>query len=208
MMKTNQSSKETGKSMSPRCAQCESKECRDGKDCFSQDSNHRRLYQDSHIAELHRAASAVEARYYGKETRLGEIILLAKELGYQRIGFAFCIGLSEEARVIEDIPSKHFEVVSVGCKVCGIDKKDFGLPRISSENAEVMCNPAGQAQLLNEEKTQLNVLCGLCVGHDAIFAKVSDAPVTTLIAKDRVLAHNPAGAIYSRYIRKRFGETG
>jgi len=194
------------KTISPRCAQCESKECRDGRDCFSKDGNHRQLYQDSDIAELHRAASAIEARFYKKETRLGEVILLAKQLQYQRIGLAFCIGLSEEAKIIDEILSKHFEVVSVCCKVCGIDKKDFDLPQISSKGREVMCNPAGQAQLLNEEKTQLNVLCGLCVGHDAIFAKVSDAPVTTLIAKDRVLAHNPAGAIYSRYIRKHFNE--
>ena len=190
------------KSISPQCAQCESKECRNGKDCFSQDGNHRRLYQDSHIAELHRAASAIEARYYRKETRLGEVILLCKQLQYKRIGLAFCIGLSEEAKIIDEILSKHFEVVPVCCKVCGIDKKDFDLQQISSEDYEVMCNPAGQAQLLNDAGTQLNVLCGLCVGHDAIFAKVSDAPVTTLIAKDRVLAHNPAGAIYSRYIRK------
>ena len=70
-----------------------------------------------------------------------------------------------------------------------------------------MCNPAEQAQLLNEAETQLNVICGLCVGHDAIFAKLSDAPVTTLIAKDRVLAHNPAAAIYCQYIRKRFNES-
>jgi len=194
------------KSMSPHCGRCESKECRDGKDCFSQTSNHRQLYQDNHIAELHKAASSIEGRYYGKETRLGEIILFAKELGCQKLGLAFCIGLSEEAKIIDEILSKHFEIVSVCCKVCGIDKKDFDLPQISSRNQEVMCNPAGQAQLLNDAGTQLNVLCGLCVGHDAIFAKVSDAPVTTLIAKDRVLAHNPAGAIYSRYIRKRFNE--
>jgi uncharacterized metal-binding protein len=196
-----------GKTISPQCAQCESKECRDGKDCFSQHDNHGQLYQDSHIAKLHSAASIIEARYYGKETRLGEIMLFAKQLQYKKIGLAFCIGLSEEAKVIEEILSKHFEVVSVCCKVCGIDKKDFDLPQISSESYEVMCNPAGQAQLLNDAKTQLNVICGLCVGHDAIFAKVSDAPVTTLIAKDRVLAHNPAGAIYSCYIRKHFEET-
>jgi len=195
------------KNISPQCARCESKKCRDGKDCFLQDDNHRQLYQDSHIAKLHRAASTIEARYYGKETRLGEIILFAKELGYKKIGLAFCIGLSEEAKIIGEILSMHFEVVSVCCKVCGIDKKDFDLPQISSEGQEVMCNPAGQVQLLNDERTQLNVLCGLCVGHDAIFAKVSDAPVTTLIAKDRVLAHNPAGAIYSQYIRKHFKET-
>jgi len=193
--------------MSLRCAQCENKECRVGKDCFSQAGNHKQLYQDDQIAELHKTASAIEARYYGQETRLGEIILLGKELQYQKIGLAFCIGLSEEAKIIDGILSKHFKVVSVCCKVCGIGKKDFDLPQISSKGREVMCNPAGQAQLLNEEKTQLNVLCGLCVGHDAIFAKVSDAPVTTLISKDRVLAHNPAGAIYSRYIRKHFKET-
>jgi len=137
---------------------------------------------------------------------LGETILFAKELGCKKMGLAFCIGLSEEVKVIEEILSKHFEVVSVCCKVCGIDKKDFDLPQILSENDEVMCNPAGQAQLLNDAGTQLNVLCGLCVGHDAIFAKVSDAPVTTLIAKDRILAHNPAAAIYCQYLRKQFSE--
>ena len=196
-----------GKSISPRCGRCESKECRDGKDCFSQASNHKQLYQDDQIAELHKAASVIEGRYYGKETRLGEIILFARQLQYKKIGLASCIGLSEEVKVIDEILSKHFEVVSVCCKVCGIDKKDFGLPQISSESYEVMCNPAGQAQLLNDAETQLNIICGLCVGHDAIFSKVSEAPVTTLIAKDRVLAHNPAAAIYCQYIRKHFNET-
>ena len=194
------------KKIYPRCGQCEMKECRDGKDCFSQTDNHQKLYQDVQIALLHKAASAIETQYYGKQTRLGEIILFAKELEYKKIGLAFCIGLSEEAKVIEEILSRHFEMVSVCCKVCGIDKKDFSLTQISPENYEVMCNPAGQAQLLNEAETQLNVLCGLCVGHDAIFSKASKAPVTTLIAKDRMLAHNPAAAIYCQYIRKRFNE--
>jgi len=193
--------------MSPQCAQCESKKCHDGKDCFSQAGNHKQLYQDSQISKLHRAASTIEGRYYCKETRLGEVILFAKELGCQKVGLAFCIGLSEEAKVVEEILSKYFEVVSVCCKVCGIDKKDFGLLQILPENYEVMCNPVGQAQLLNDAGAELNVLCGLCVGHDAIFSKVSEAPVTTLIAKDRMLAHNPAAAIYCRYIRRGFSKT-
>ncbi|NQT15049.1 MAG: DUF1847 domain-containing protein [Planctomycetes bacterium] len=50
----------------------------------------------------------------------------------------------------------------------------------------------------------MNVLCGLCVGHDAVFSLTSKAPVTTLIAKDRVLAHNPVGAVTCPYIRRRF----
>jgi len=192
--------------MIPRCGRCESKECRDGKDCFSQADNHRQLYQDDHIAELHKAASVVEAKYYCEETRLGEVILFAQQLGYTKVGLAFCIGLSEEAKVIDEILSRHFTVISVCCKVGGINKKDFHLQQILPEGDEVMCNPAGQARLLNDAKTQLNIICGLCVGHDAIFAKVSEAPVTTLIAKDRVLAHNPAAAIYCQYIRKRLNK--
>ena len=190
----------------PQCAQCEKKDCRDGKDCFLQSENHKQLYQDNQIAELHRTASSVEGKYYGQETRLGETILFAKELRYKKVGMAFCIGLSEEAAIIEAILSKHFKVVSVCCKVCGIDKRDFTLQQIASQAKEVMCNPAGQAHLLNEAGTQLNILCGLCVGHDAIFARISKVPVTTLIAKDRVLAHNPAAAVYCQYIRKCFSQ--
>jgi len=155
---------------------------------------------------LHQAATAIEGQYYCKETRLGETILFAKKLGYKKIGLAFCIGLSEEAGIIEEILSRHFDVVSVCCKVSGINKQDFGLQQIDPDDREVMCNPAGQAQLLNEADTHLNIICGLCVGHDAIFNKTSKAPVTTLIAKDRVLAHNPAAAVYCRYIRRRFDE--
>lgn len=51
-------------------------------------------------------------------------------------------------------------------------------------------------------KTDLNIAIGLCVGHDALFSKYSDAPVTTLIAKDRVLGHNPVAALYSGYYKK------
>lgn len=45
---------------------------------------------------------------------------------------------------------------------------------------------------------------GLCVGHDCLFNRHSAAPVTTLVAKDRVLANNPAGALYTAgsYYRK------
>ena len=186
----------------PRCTSCETKQCRDGKDCFAIASDHRELYSDNNIADLHRAGSAIEAKYYCEKTRLGETILLAKQLGYSKIGLAFCIGLSHEAKIIDEILSKHFEVISVCCKVSGINKRDFGLPQISSESQEVMCNPAGQAELLNQAESELNIICGLCVGHDAIFAKLSKAPVTTLIVKDRVLAHNPVGALYCQYIRK------
>lgn len=187
------------------CASCETKKCHAGKDCFGTAEAHLALYEDERISRLQKAAAAVEGRHYRKETRLGEIMLFAEELGFRKLGLAFCVGLSAEAKIIEEILSRKFEVFSVCCKNSGIAKKTFGLEQIHPEKeVEVMCNPAGQAQRLNEAGTELNILCGLCVGHDAIFGMVSHAPVTTLIAKDRVLAHNPIGAVYCQYVRKRF----
>ena len=93
-----------------------------------------------------------------------------------------------------------FEVSSVICKTGGIDKSEAGIPgqyRVRPERSfEAMCNPVAQAMLLNSQHTQLNISLGLCVGHDALFAKFSDALVTTLVVKDRALANNPVGAIY------------
>jgi uncharacterized metal-binding protein len=186
-----------------RCASCQAKNCTDGEDCFGTADRHRAAYKDPWVARLHTAATAIEARHYCKEPRIREIMLLAKELDCRKLGLAFCVGLAAEAKIIADILSQEFEVVSVCCKVSGIAKKPLGLEQIDpAKDHETTCNPAGQAMLLNEAGTELNIVCGLCVGHDAIFSMMSRAPVTTLIVKDRVLAHNPIGAIYSRYIRR------
>jgi uncharacterized metal-binding protein len=188
------------------CARCEKRVCTDGHDCFAAAERHRDLYRDPEVDRIHRAATAIEGRHYGEKTRLGEIILFARELGCRKVGLVFCVGLSEEARVVDEILSQHFEVLSVCCKACGIDKADLGLEQIDPARRESVCNSAGQAELLNREGSQLNVLLGLCVGHDSIFQMESDAPVTTLVAKDRVLAHNPAGAIYCQYVRRQLLE--
>lgn len=185
-----------------KCAHCETRDCVNGKDCLGDADRLTAVYRVRGVERLHRAATAIEARHYCKEPRIREIMLLAEELGLKKLGLAFCIGLADEAQVIADILGRQFEVVSVCCKVCGIDKKSLDLEQIDGKKRETMCNPAGQASLLNEAGTEFNVLCGLCVGHDAIFSMVSRAPVTTLVVKDRVLAHNPLGAIYSRYGRR------
>ena len=121
-------------------------------------------------------------------------------MGYHKIGLAFCKGLRKEARVVADLlRSRGFEVVSVICKTGGFPKEAAGIPKenkIHPDQFEPMCNPIAQARLLNAQKTEFNIALGLCVGHDSLFYKYSDALVTTLVAKDRVLAHNPCGAIY------------
>ncbi len=44
----------------------------------------------------------------------------------------------------------------------------------------------------------MNIIMGLCVGHDMLFNKYSEAPVTTLVVKDRVTGHNPTAVLYGQ----------
>ncbi|MCK4475345.1 MAG: DUF1847 domain-containing protein [Methanophagales archaeon] len=193
------------------CAECKEKACYEGKDCTEIAEDAKEAYKgNAEVLQSLRISAQIESRYYMKKTRIEELILYANGMGYKKLGVAFCIGLEEEAAVLCRILSQHFAVSSVCCKVCGIDKSYFGLERLhgdgdKSEETEVeaMCNPIGQAMVLNKENTDLNILLGLCIGHDTLFTKYSEAPVTTLAVKDRVLAHNPLGALYSGYYRKR-----
>jgi uncharacterized metal-binding protein len=125
--------------------------------------------------------------------------MYAGGMKYEKLGIAFCVGLEKEAKIIHEILTHDFNVFSVCCKVCGLDKNSYGLEKLRNGSFEAICNPMGQALVLNKEKTDLNIILGLCIGHDILFTQHSQAPVTTLAVKDRVLAHNPLGAIYSNY---------
>ncbi len=137
--------------------------------------------------------------------RIVETIEFCKRMNYTRIGFAFCGGLHREAQIVGGILESHgFSLVSVMCKVGCIDKSRIGLSWEEKINGtadgdahESMCNPIGQAQILNEAKTEFNIAMGLCVGHDSLFLKYSDALCTVLAVKDRVLGHNPLAAVYT-----------
>ncbi|BDZ71856.1 DUF1847 domain-containing protein [Methanobacterium petrolearium] len=185
------------------CASCQKKDCYNGKDCLDIKEEVKKLYKEHEIDVL-KKSTAIESRYYMEKTRIEEIIIFSKMMKYKKIGLAFCVGLEEEANILHSIFKKHFKVYSVCCKVCGINKKDFQLEKIDNERRESMCNPIGQATVLNEKDTDLNIIIGLCIGHDILFTEHSQAPVTTLAVKDRVLAHNPLGAIYSKYYLNKF----
>ena len=145
---------------------------------------------------------------YCKLTRVEETVLYARLRGFKKLGLAFCVGLSQEAELFTNLLiNEGFEVVSVCCMCGALSSDDVGLPeedKIVPGFRQPMCNPIGQASVLDDNGCELNILLGLCVGDDTLFIKHSLAPVTILAVKDRVLAHNPLGALYtSRHIYTR-----
>jgi uncharacterized metal-binding protein len=153
-------------------------------------------YDRLEIREFARQASRQEADCYANrherpyvmqptKTRIVEIYEFAEKMQYRRLGLAFCLGLTKEAGIVEQIlKDRGFEVVSVLCKA-GRTSKD----RIGIEDADKIYRGTDES---------------MCVGHDSIFFKYAEAPTTVLAVKDRVTGHNPLAAIYlsDSYYRK------
>lgn len=161
--------------------------------------------------EFARQASIQEAEGYGDrhlgydfvrpiKPRILEIIEFAGKMRYRRLALVFCVGLRQEAKTVHEIFEKHgFDVISIICKVGSVPKEILNLSeeqKIAAHTFEPMCNPVLQAFLANYYGSEFNVLLGLCVGHDSLFFRYSKAPCTVLAVKDRVLGHNPLGAVY------------
>jgi uncharacterized metal-binding protein len=163
----------------------------------------RAAYDDPETRRLALAAARTEADRYPLEPRVEEVMSFARRIGVDHLGIATCAGLIREARLAQEIfESQGFRVDSVCCKVGSIPKEAIGLAdeeKIRPGQFEALCSPIGQAMLLNEAGTGLNVLIGLCVGHDSLFFRHSAAPVTVLVAKDRVTGHNPAAVLYTSH---------
>jgi uncharacterized metal-binding protein len=178
-----------------------------------------REYEDPAVLEFARQASIQEGECYANrherpyvmqptKSRIVEICEFSKRMGYERLGLAFCMGLSREAVIIEEVLRGHgFQVVSAVCKAGRVSKERIGIKeeeKIYQGTEESMCNPIFQAKLMNRAGTDFNVLVGLCVGHDSLFFKFAEAPTTVLAVKDRVTGHNPLAPIYlsESYYRK------
>lgn len=156
------------------------------------------LYDRDNNRQVMVAAAEVESEGYCVWPRAEEIMVFAEKLGARKIGIATCVGLLNEASIFADIlRARGFEPVGIGCKAGSQLKTDMGVSPEHCDVGEVMCNPILQAKKLEAEGTELNVVIGLCVGHDSLFYKYSAAPATTLITKDRVTGHNPAAALYT-----------
>lgn len=156
-----------------------------------------RLYQSGENYRL--AYHSAMLNTYGRErkTRVEEIMEFAKACGYRHLGVAFCHGLRKEAKIFTDLlRERDFQVSAIICKNGALPKESLGIKPNAKLDKKTLCNPIGQALLLNRLGTELNIMVGLCVGHDTLFMKHSQAPVTVLAVKDRITGHNPLAPIY------------
>ncbi|GAG14315.1 unnamed protein product, partial [marine sediment metagenome] len=173
-------------------------------------------YENTNVKSIYVPSTITEGEAYqivrgvnmAVRPRIKELIEFSKLLGIKKIGIVFCLGLKDEAsRLTGFLEKQNFEVASVLCKCGGVDKVMLGVNKQSKirrnkERFEAACNPILQAELLNRAGTEINVIVGLCIGHDILFTLNSKAPVTTLVVKDRLLGHNPVIALYSSYHRR------
>jgi len=137
------------------------------------------LYSSEETRKLLYESARVEAEGYGRWARVREVAVLAKRMEYDHVGVACCPDTGREARLARDF----FE--------------ESGL-RVTLPDPGTDCDPIGQAARMAREGTRLNVIAGMCVGHDTLFIRRSKAPVTSLVVRDLRLAHNPVAALYTR----------
>ena len=192
------------------CDLCKDKNCRIGdiekypKNCPTRELDNidklKSLYCDEENHTISYNSALVESEGYCRKTRIEEIMDFATKCNFKKLGLAFCSGLANEGKILSKIlRANGFEVISVICKNGSIPKEFIGIKedeKVRPGNYEAMCNPIGQAMFLNNSNTELNIVLGLCVGHDSLFFKYSEAPSTVFAVKDRVLGHNPIAALY------------
>jgi uncharacterized metal-binding protein len=184
------------------CLACRNRVCLRGETCAAALlGSAPRVTADAH--RMLEAATDISTEEERQLCRLAELVYFCLEMQFRRIGIAFCEDLREPAQVLYGVLGRSFETVPVCCKAGGPPggetQHDAERPGPASVVPPVTCNPVAQARLLNRAGTELNVIVGLCMGADCVFTRESDAPVTTLFVKDRSLANNPIGAVYSEY---------
>ena len=155
-------------------------------------------YAEGEEADILRTAATVEHDGYLRWCRVQETIEFAKRMNFHKIGIATCVGLIQETRMLAGILRKHgFEVFGMACKAGAVPKVELGIDEKCNAVGVNACNPILQAKMLNAKHTDMNIVMGLCVGHDSLFYKYSEALTTTLVVKDRVTGHNPVAALYT-----------
>lgn len=172
--------------MTVECAECKSFMCRSGTregtpdncpmgDDFPEFGD---LYgKEADLAFLSTSA-LVESGGYCQWTRLKELGEFSRRMGFKKLGVAHCPDMADLAQKV----AEALEEVEIQ-----------GVLPSPAHGAD----PAAQAAQFSERGTELNVLGGMCVAHEAMFLRATKVPTVSLIARDTRLFHNPVAGIYT-----------
>jgi uncharacterized metal-binding protein len=160
------------------------------------------VLDDATIDRLAREVRDAGGSREDRPCRVEEVMDFARRASVRHIGVVYCVGFREEARALGAVlGSNGFSVSSVCCKAGAIPKERLGLAdaeKVRPGQAEMICNPLAQAELLDGSGAELIVLLGQCVGHDSATMGRLRTPAVCLVAKDRVTAHNTMAALYEQ----------
>ena len=187
----------TGGSPQLDCLACTDPACERGLPCPCLPAGAGPAAAGRKVQRLLLAGSVVSPGAEG-QCRVAQLVRFCLRAGFSHVGVAFCRELRQETGVLAGILRGYFRVSSVSCAV-----RDQHAPRFSDAPPGHRCNALLQARALNDAGTDLNIIVGLDVGADAVFAAASRSPVSTLIVKDVALGHNPMAALHSgHYVRQ------
>jgi uncharacterized metal-binding protein/predicted Fe-Mo cluster-binding NifX family protein len=176
------------------CVECIDRICLKGENCTREFGE---IFPVENYQQLHHSMEVtadIAAEKHRRLCRVAEFIYYCLEMEYRHVGVAFCVEMYRETEILTRLLRRFFKVSPVCCKVGGRIQPDL----VTASNG-VLCNPIGQARILNRIETDINALVGLCVGCDLIYTRHSKAPTSTLFVKDKSLANNPVSALYSKY---------
>ena len=113
------------------------------------------------------------------QSRLQELVDFMRLSGYKKIGIANCLSKQKETEKLKFILQEYgFDVCTVNCKESGLIGSD-----VFDGMFGACCDPISQAEFLNVQKCEFNIIVGLCLGHGLIFDKYIKAPSTTILVK-------------------------
>jgi uncharacterized metal-binding protein/predicted Fe-Mo cluster-binding NifX family protein len=190
------------------CLACSEPVCLNGGRCVRPSGEI--LPASPEIIRMLEAAADITFESERELCRMAELIYFVIEMGFRRVGVAFCIDLIEPTRILCGVLRRFVDVFAACCKLPNSSANTGNIEEPGFEPIgwrDLPCNPLGQASVLKQFGSEFNVLVGLCMGADSVFVRASAAPVTTLFVKDRMLANNPIGAVYSEYYLKEISKT-
>ncbi|HCL58130.1 MAG TPA: hypothetical protein DHW82_14140 [Spirochaetia bacterium] len=174
------------------CIDCKAKSCRKGGKTRICEINKEKTISEYKNEEnqkiVQNAAILVDNGRAGTLSRIQELLEFIRLMKYQKIGLAYCYGLENlVSQLLPVFRKTGAEVVPVSCTFGGLLQDEVNQ---ESRIHNVSCNPLSQAEKLNQEKVELTIVIGLCLGHDILLNRYLKSDVTTLLVKDRTVSHD------------------